>query len=89
MVGLGKKDRSKDSSKEGHDLSREAVRTAISKGKGCTFIWFYSRPRPNFIGRVQVDIQFQIFKINQNRENLGKNLLKCANERWDMIKKNL
>ena len=34
LVGLGKKDRSKDSSIEGHDLSREAVRTAISKGKG-------------------------------------------------------
>jgi len=32
LVGLGKKDRTKDSSTEGHDLAREAVRTSISAG---------------------------------------------------------
>jgi len=32
LVGLGQRDRSKDSPKEGHDLAREAIRTAISSG---------------------------------------------------------
>ena len=32
MVGLGKKARSEDSEIEGHDLTREAIRTAISTG---------------------------------------------------------
>ena len=32
LVGLGKKARSEDSQIEGHDLSREAIRTAVSTG---------------------------------------------------------
>ena len=57
LVGLGKKARSEDSEIEGHDLSREAIRTAVSTGVRSL----------KDLGVNEVLIGTSIYACNQNR----------------------